>query len=150
MADTALVRIANRMGAMVYFSGTSSTVAIDAQVAETFFFPQEVGDVMVYAARAFTGAFSGAYVAPQLAPPAISLDVVSQDLATYIDTIGAEPAQGRRTAQVAVIAQFNPFFGVLVRRNERLIVVAPVMAGAGVTANWVLEVRALRLPIGAA
>lgn len=148
MADTQLTRVANRLGSVIFLSGSSAGVAINATVAESFFAPEEVGDLLITAGRVYTGVFSAAYVAPPITPVSGALAVVSADLATYIDTVGDCDMRGRLGGNGAGLWHYDPVVPVLLRRGERLLFVAPLLAASG-TATFVCEIRAARLPVGA-
>lgn len=140
--------IANRQQSMIFLQGSVSSVALDANVAETFVPPQEVGDLYVYQCSVRTGALSGAYAAPGYTPVGVYVSVISPDLLNDVDHIGSTEFLARRSANVILAGTMNPQFPILVRRNERFGVLFPAVGAAGVTATVVIEVRAMRLQYG--
>jgi len=150
MATTTLTNNSNRLLSNVFMRGAVSSVAFDAAIVEAFVFPAGFGQLLVENIQAIITGFSGAYVAPAPAFDGCNFDIQSQDATTTIDFLGSSrfvhigTASGRPTLAAFIDCQRR----TVIRQSDRIIVGAPVLAGAGVTGNVILYVRGERIMTG--
>lgn len=145
MADTQFTLRSNRMGAVVTLEGTVTSVAADADIAETFFLPAGLGDLVLSTVGIYTTELSGAYVAPAV-EPCVQFRVISPDLLDFVDFLSVVRLSAvQNGTQLGFAAQAQMQRDVLMRRNDRIGVSLPELAGAGVTFNIVCFIRGVRI-----
>lgn len=147
MATSTLAILANRLGGHVLLGKAVTGVAVDAPVAENFVLPTGFGDLYVDMVNASLSALSGAYVAPAPAFDGFNFGILSSDAATQQDYLGDARWTNVSTSSARPIfaATVDPNQRTIYRQGELLIVTAPIIAGAGVTATITVLMRGLRL-----
>jgi len=150
MAVTALIAASNRYGSDYALRGDTSTVALDAVVAEYFTLPTGFGSLLIKNCIFQLSALSGAYVAPAPAYDGVMCFIVSSDGSTWVDNIGSMRYVhiGTSSARPTLSVSFDLNHPTLLRLGERLVVTSPVLAGAGVTGTVTVVIRGARFQTG--
>lgn len=150
MATTTLAITSNRELAETFMQGTSAGVPLDAVIGEYFILPLTFGDLHLSRIKLTLYSLSGAYAAPTPAYDGFSIHVQNTNGTTEVDTIGAERFVNVSTASARPVleVQIDLHHRILIRQTERIVVEAPILAGAGVTATLACAIRGTRLRIG--
>lgn len=150
MATTTLSLNSNRLFDYSFLRATLASVALDAQVAEAFVLPVGFGQLLINAAAFFITSLSGAYVAVAPATEGCQMDVQSADASTTIDFVGSARFVhgGTASTRPTLVASFDLQNIVLMRQQDRILVSAPIIAGAGVTGTVGLYLRGRRIMTG--
>lgn len=150
MATTVLVNNSNRILNNSFLRAAVSSVALDASVLEFFTLPVGFGQLLVESIEGLVTSLSGAYVAPAPAFDGMEFTVQSADASTTIDLLGAVRFvhAGTASARPTLVAQLDLQRRTIVRQNDRFVLSAPVIAGAGVTGTVALYVRGERIQTG--
>lgn len=147
MADTTLVNQNNRFLDEAFLRAGVASVPLDAMVAETFFLPVGFGQLHIKFVGVLLGLFTGTYVAPAPAYDGAEVYILSSDLSTRIDGIGAKnwTNVGTITARPQLSCSFDMQNFVLMRQSDRITITAPIMAGAGITGTLQVTIRGRRM-----
>lgn len=147
MATTTLTLNSNRLFDTAFLRGNLASVALDAQIAEAFILPSGFGQLIIVHCTFSVFSLSGAYVAVAPATEGVQVDVQSADASTTIDSFGSARFvhAGTSSARPTLTASFDLQNVILMRQQDRILVSAPVLAGAGVTGTVQLYLRGRRI-----
>lgn len=148
MATTTLTIASNRLKTRSFLIGSSVTVPVDASVAEIFILPTapRFGQLFAEFVEVVVGTLSGTYVAVAPATEGAEIAVVGGDGTSRIDGCGSARFVnvGTVSARPQLVASWDLQNGLLIRQQDQIIVGAPVIGGAGVTATVSLFIRGIR------
>lgn len=144
---TVLAIASNRYGPNSFLIAGATGVAADASLSEFFTLPPGYGDLLIKRAGVIISNFSGAYVAPAPAYDGVRFEIVDSSGSTTYDMLGAS-----RFVHVGTVAA-RPVLSVVIEfderclmgRLDRLYIFAPVLAGAGVTADVSCRLTGVRI-----
>lgn len=127
--------------------GTVASVPLDAAMGEYFILPAGFGDIALNRLSITIYSLSGTYVAPAPIYAGISVHIQNATGTTEVDTVGTTPYVNVSTSSARPVLEvnFDLVRRILFQQNERLVIEAPVIAGAGITASVDCRLRGTRL-----
>ena len=147
MATTTLIVNANRLFNTAFLQVSLGSVALDAQVTEKFVLPGTFGQLILEHVMFYITGLSAAYVAPAPAYDGVLCEIQSADGSTVIDSVGTSRFvhSGTSSARPTLSAYFDMYNRTIVRQQDRVVVSAPVIAGAGATGTVGIYLRGKRI-----
>lgn len=149
MATTAMTIRSNRIRDRALLAGTVTSVAVDTQISEDFTLPAQFGDFWLETIQMTVQSLSADLVDPSYPSMqnGFNARVVVAATAALGDHIAGTPfvAWGGTEARPLLVSYAELYRFCLIRQDERIQVVGPVLAGAGATATIGITVRGIRM-----
>lgn len=142
-----LTAVANRIAGKVLLKASEASIAVDAVINRTYTLPAGFGDLLMETWEAELHTLSGAYVAPAPNFDGFRLASTSTAASTDADILGSRQwvNEGTVSARPELTTFVDLHNKVLIRQDETLVLRAPIIGGAGVTATIAIRIRGLRL-----